>query len=118
MALGAAIAFAPLGLPAALRYAAVLAFSMAGGMVPATLFSLAVRMAPGEDRIATTVGWMQQLSSLGQFAGPPLVAWVASRAGGWHWTWLVTGACSAAGLLLARAIGAELEKKRYAAIPR
>lgn len=104
MALAAALAFAPLALPAGARYAAVLAFSGLGGMIPATLFSLAVRLAPGEDRIATTVGWMQQWSSLGQFAGPPLVAWVASRAGGWHWTWAVTGACSAAGLLLARAI--------------
>lgn len=117
MAAAAALAFAPLGLPPAARYAAVLVFSGVGGVIPATLFSLAVRLAPGEDRIATTVGWMQQWSSLGQFAGPPLVAWVASRAGGWHWTWVVTGLCSAAGLLLARAIAAALEKKRYAAIP-
>jgi MFS family permease len=46
------------------------------------------------------VGWVQQWSSLGQFAGPPLVAWVASRAGGWQYTGWVTGACSLAGLAL------------------
>ena len=46
------------------------------------------------------VGWVQQWSALGQFAGPPLVAAVASAAGGWQWTWVVTGACSVAGLLL------------------
>jgi len=32
------------------------------------------------------------------------VAWLAARAGGWHWTWAATGAASLAGLMLARAI--------------
>lgn len=88
------------GLPPWQRYLAVLVFSMVGGVVPATLFALAVRVAPGEDTLSTTLGWVQQWSAFGQFAGPPLAAWVASRAGGWHWTWLVTGACSLAGLAL------------------
>jgi MFS family permease len=48
---------------------------------------------------------MQQWASIGQFAGPPLVAWVASQMGGWHWTWLVTGTCSLVGLWLARQLG-------------
>lgn len=93
------------GLPAALRFVAVLLFSMLGGMIPGTLFSLAVRLAPGEGTVSTTVGWMQQWASFGQFAGPPLVAWVASGVGGWHWTWGVTGACSVLGLLLAWQLG-------------
>ena len=104
MALAAAAAFAGgggAGLPPALRYAAVLLFSMVGGMIPATLFALAIRVAPGEQTVSTTVGWMQQWSAFGQFAGPPVVAWLAARAGGWQWTWLATGAASAAGLLLA-----------------
>ncbi len=112
MGLGTVLAFGvwPLaadgaGLPAAWRFLAVLLFSMVGGMIPGTLFSLAVRLAPGPDTVSTTVGWMQQWSSLGQFAGAPLVAWVASRVGGWHWTWAVTGACSMAGLLLAWQLG-------------
>jgi MFS family permease len=89
-------------LPAAsARYAAVLAFSMVGGVIPGTLFSLAVRLAPGDDTVSTTVGWMQQWSALGQFVGPPVVAWVATRAGGWHCSWLVTVSCAACGLLLA-----------------
>lgn len=87
------------------RFLAVLLFSMVGGMIPGTLFSLAVRLAPGERTVSTTVGWMQQWSALGQFAGPPLVAWVASRAGGWHGTWWVTGACSLMGLGLAWQLG-------------
>jgi CP family cyanate transporter-like MFS transporter len=93
------------GLPAALRFVAVLLFSMLGGMIPGTLFSLAVRLAPGAGTVSTTVGWMQQWASFGQFAGPPLVAWVASRVGGWHWTWGVTGLCSLIGLWLAVQLG-------------
>jgi len=92
------------GLAPALRYAAVLLFSSVGGLIPATLFALAVRLAPGEGTLATTLGWVQQWSALGQFAGPPLVAAVASATGGWQWTWVVTGACSAAGLLLTIAL--------------
>ena len=43
------------------------------------------------------LGWMLQWSSFGQFAGPPLAAWAAARAGGWHVTWWVTGACAIVG---------------------
>lgn len=107
MALAATAAFAgtaDAGLPPTLRYAAVLMFSMVGGMIPATLFALAMRLAPGEQTVSTTVGWMQQWSAFGQFAGPPLVAWLAGRAGGWHWTWIATAAASICGLLLTAAI--------------
>ena len=103
MGLAAAAAFAAVdgvSLPPTLRYLAVLVFSAVGGLIPATLFSLAVQLAPSEQTLSSTVGWMQQWSALGQFAGPPLVAWVASRSGGWQWTWLATGACSLLGLLL------------------
>ncbi len=106
MALGALLAF---GVPASggalVRYAGALLFSCVGGLIPGTLFALAPRLAPGERSIATTVGWMQQWSAVGQVSGPPLVAWVASQAGGWQWTWAVTGACCAAGALLAALIG-------------
>lgn len=111
MAGGGVIAFSPLAdgfdpaLGAVLRYGAVLVFSSMGGLVPGTLFSLAVRLAPGERTISTTVGWMQQWSAAGQLAGPPLVAWVAVRAGGWHWSWLVTGTFALAGLGLSFVLG-------------
>jgi MFS family permease len=104
MALAAAAAFAGPqggGLPPAGRYAAVLLFSLVGGVIPAALFSLAVRLAPDQQSISTTVGWVQQWSALGQFAGPPLVSWLASRVGGWHWTWAATGALALLGLVLA-----------------
>jgi MFS transporter, CP family, cyanate transporter len=76
-------------------------FSAVGGLIPGTLFSLAVTLAPDERTISTTVGWMQQWSSIGQVLGPPLVAWVATRAGGWQWSWAVTCACAARGAGLA-----------------
>lgn len=100
MGLGSVIAFTAGGYPLA-QYLAVLAFSGIGGLVPGTLFGLAVVLAPGEDTVSTTVGWMQQFSALGQFIGPPLVAWVATQTGGWQSTWWVTAASSVLGLLLA-----------------
>ncbi|WP_213953131.1 MFS transporter [Variovorax sp. dw_954] len=108
MALGSIMAFAQwgqgahaMGLPPALRYVAVCVFSLFGGAVPATLFMLAVRLAPGPATVSTTVGMMQQASAFGQFIAPPLVAWIAHRVGGWQWTWTVTAACSIAGIVLA-----------------
>lgn len=103
MGVGAVLAFA---LPQApvLQYLAVLAFSGLGGLVPGTLFGVAMRLAPGEDSISTTVGWMQQFSALGQFVGPPFVAWVATQAGGWHFTWTATAACSLLGIWFAARI--------------
>ncbi|MGO4393112.1 CynX/NimT family MFS transporter [Variovorax sp. M-6] len=108
MALGSVAAFARIGgpeaawsLPPALRYLAICMFSLGGGVVPATLFMLSVRCAPGASTVSTTVGLMQQASSLGQFVAPPVVAWLAHRVGGWQWTWIVTLACSLAGMALA-----------------
>jgi len=113
MGAAAAAAFAgsgDAGLSPLARYVAVLAFSGVGGLVPATLFALAVRMAPGEETMATTVGWVQQWSAFGQFAGPPIVAAVASATGGWQWTGAVTGTCSVAGLLLTVALSRRLAR--------
>jgi len=109
MGVGGVLLFAPLWpagwLSLAGPYAAVLVFSATGGLVPGTLFSQAVKVAPGPGTVSTTVGWMQQWSAIGQFAGPPLVAWVASRTGGWSFSGVVTGACALTGLWLAGRIG-------------
>lgn len=100
MGLGALLTF---GVPESplLGYLGVLVFSAFGGLIPGTLFSLAVSLSPGSDTISTTVGWMQQWSSLGQFLGPPVVAMVAVWVGGWSMTWMATGACSVIGAALA-----------------
>lgn len=111
MALGAVGLYAPVWPAGAAAVAgpfmSVLLFSAVGGLIPGTLFSQAVRLAPSPGTVSTTVGWMQQWSSFGQFAGPPAVAWLASRAGGWQFSWMATGLCAVAGLWLAGRIGRE-----------
>jgi len=87
------------------RFASVVLFSALGGVVPGTLYTLAVRVAPNERTISTTVGWMQQWSALGQFSGAPLVAATAAYMGGWQWTWCVTAVCASIGLVLAWRLG-------------
>ncbi|MEO7940572.1 MAG: MFS transporter [Burkholderiaceae bacterium] len=118
MAVGAVLAFADIGLNqssgvvALGRYLGVLVFSMVGGLIPGTLFLMAVRLAPDEFSVSTTVGWMQQLSALGQFLGPPLVAWLAASAGGWQWTWVATGISSVLGLMVAYRVQRQLRVAR------
>lgn len=104
MASMSGLAFAA-GLSPLPQLLAMVVFSAVGGLIPATLFSLAVRLAPGAHTVSTTVGWVQQLSALGQFAGPPLVAWlVAHHGGGWAPTTWFTTACALAGVWLAGAL--------------
>jgi CP family cyanate transporter-like MFS transporter len=105
MALGSLLAFAPaLDAGPMARYVAILAFSLVGGLIPATLFALCIRLAPASDAVSTTAGWMQQCSAAGQFLGPPLVGWIANQAGGWQWTWAATGLCCVVGMVLAEQI--------------
>jgi MFS family permease len=109
MLVGAMVAFAPWASGASsgvalVRYAGVLLFSAVGGLVPGTLFSVALRVAPDEGSVSSTVGWMQQWSAFGQFVGPPLAAWAAARAGGWHAMWWVTGSFALAGVGIAAVI--------------
>ena len=108
MGLCAAAAYAHWGgaplLPLPLRFVCVLFFSAVGGLIPGTLFTTAVQMAPSEGTVSTTVGFMQQWSAAGQFFGPPLVAAVATVMGGWQWTGAVTGVLCVAGCAVAAGI--------------
>ncbi|MSQ57699.1 MAG: MFS transporter [Limnohabitans sp.] len=114
MALGAMMAFVVIdgvGLPFALRFVGLVMFSSVGGLIPGTLFSTAVKLAPSDQTVSTTVGWMQQWSAMGQFVGPPLVVWVAASIGGWQWTWCVTVGFSCIGAIMAFKISQELAHK-------
>ncbi|QEA13685.1 MFS transporter [Comamonas flocculans] len=111
MAVGVFLAFAtPTEQAPVLRYGGALLFSCLGGMIPGALFGLAPRLAPDAQTVSPTMGWMLQWSAIGQFVGPPLVAWVASLAGGWQWTWVILGLCSLCGAGLAWALQRQLQR--------
>jgi len=71
------------GLPPALRYALVLAFSFSAGMIPASIFSGLPLHAKTPAHIGTGNGIVMQASQIGQFLGPLALAWIATRFGGW-----------------------------------
>jgi MFS transporter, DHA1 family, inner membrane transport protein len=93
-------------LPGALRYAAVLLFSMSAGVIPAAIFAGLPVHARTPQHIATGNGIVMQASNLGQFLGPLLFAWIASRLGGWSvalWPMLAfAGLAVALGIALGR----------------
>lgn len=95
------IAFSSIYSPIGIKYIAILLFSAVGGLIPAILFILSVKSAPNNETIATAVGFVQQFSSLGMLLIPPFIAKVAYVAGGWNFTWIITGLAAIIGLLLA-----------------
>ncbi len=94
------------GVPDGLRFACVLAFSMLGGVIPSSVFAGTPVHARSRDHIGTTNGMVMQSSHLSQFIVPIVVAWVASRWGGWSATLgvmlLLSAIGVAAGLGVAR----------------
>ena len=87
-----------------LRYVAILLFAVSAGVIPGTLFATVPSYAPSHDAISTTVGMMQQGSSLGQLLLPPAVAALAQYSGGWQSIWIATGAAA----MVTVAIGAAM----------
>ncbi|MDO7594678.1 MAG: MFS transporter [Burkholderiaceae bacterium] len=103
MAAGAFVVFGtPSDTPLIVKLVAVLMFSGVGGMIPGSLFSLAVRAAPTEDTASTALGWTTQMSLLGQFSMPPIAAALATAHGSWGLTWVVTVSLCLIGILLTR----------------
>jgi len=66
-------------LPDAARYACCLSFSFFGGVIPMAVMSGIAVHARSPSHIGTTNGMVMQLSQIGQFFGPMLVAWLATR---------------------------------------
>ncbi|MGH8723221.1 MAG: CynX/NimT family MFS transporter [Burkholderiales bacterium] len=100
-----AIAFLSSALPDALRLACVLAFSALGGVIPAAVFSGTTVHAKSPQHIGTTNGMVMQASHGAQFAIPILIAWVASRFGGWNASLQVMAALALIGIGAALAVG-------------
>jgi MFS family permease len=85
--------------PELVRYALVLVFSLATGVIPASIFAGLPVHARSPQHIATGNGMVLQFSNIGQFLGPLAIAWIASRSGGWEaalWAMLAFAAASAA----------------------
>ena len=91
--------------PDAVRIACALAFSVLGGVIPAAVFSGAPVHAKTPQHIGTTNGMITQASHLSQFVIPILIAWVASRAGGWGASLWVMLTLAAVGVAAGIAVG-------------
>ena len=70
-------------LPDALRFLLVLVFSACGGVVPAAVFSGVPVHARSPLHVGTGNGMVMQASQASQFVAPVLLAWMATRYGGW-----------------------------------
>jgi MFS family permease len=98
-------------LPGALRFALVLAFSLCAGVIPASIFAGLPVHARSPQHIATGNGMVLQFSNLGQFLGPLVIAWLASRFGGWQASLWALLAFAAGGALCGAAL-ARIENPR------
>ncbi|MEE8083850.1 MAG: MFS transporter [Alphaproteobacteria bacterium] len=94
-------------LPDGARLLACLVYSFAAGILPATILGSAPYFAPSPRQIATTNGLIIQGSHLGQFAGPPVLAWAVAMTGGWQAGALVFAGAGAGVLLFAVLINRE-----------
>ena len=102
------LAFFQDGLPDGARYAACVACSFIGGVMPAAVMSSSAVLARSPRQINALQGLFMQGSQLGQFAGTPLIAAVVAASG--HWSsagWVSAGAALCGALLGLVAWGVE-----------
>ncbi|MBK3565943.1 CynX/NimT family MFS transporter [Streptomyces sp. MBT62] len=87
------------------QFLCVVAFSLTGGAIPATLLRLIGGLTPTGGSAPATMGLIQQLFNAGSFVGPTVAAWLATRTGGWHSTWWITCGCAVFGAVLSLGLG-------------
>jgi len=92
-----------------IQFIAILFFSAVGGLIPAILYVLGVKSAPNDETVVTTIGFIQQFSSIGMLLIPPLIAQLAVETGSWSFTWLITGTAALLGLFLAIQVAQEYQ---------
>lgn len=91
-------------LPDAGKFAAAAAFSLIGGMLPASLLSGAATHAATPAEVGIVNGVMIQGAQLGQFLGPPALAAVVAWLGGWQNSGGLLLSCGIIGIGLALAL--------------
>ena len=96
------------------QVACVALFSLTGAMVPTTLTRMAVDLAPEGGSAPAAMGLMQQIFNTGNFAGPMIVAALATATGGWSSTWWMTCGFAALGILLSLALSERRLGLRFA----
>lgn len=99
------------GLPDAARFTCVLAYGFITGNIPPAVFSGSVRHARSPSEAGTIQGLIVQVSNVGIFAGPPLIAAAVTHGGGWGAALWIILAAAAIGLAASIAI-ARLEAPR------
>lgn len=90
-------------LPDALRFAAAVFVSFAGGVIPAAVMASTTVLARSPQQIGTLQGLYLQGAQLGQFCGTPLIAAVVTASGQWRASLWVTLSSALAGVLLGMA---------------
>jgi CP family cyanate transporter-like MFS transporter len=98
------------GLPDAMRFACVLAYGFVTGNIPPSVFSGSVRYVRAPSEAGIIQGLIVQVSNVGIFAGPPLIAAAVTHGGGWGAALWVILAAAAVGFSAAMAV-ARLEKR-------
>jgi MFS transporter, CP family, cyanate transporter len=97
------------GLPDILRYVLAVLYSLIAGTVPAAVLSAGMRYARSPAEVGAVQGLIVQLTNVGIFFGPPMVAAAVTWGGSWDATvWVLLG-CSAVALVSAFLI-ARLER--------
>lgn len=90
--------------PDEVRYALCVALSFIGGLIPASVFSSSAILTQSPKQIATLQGLFMQLSNLGSFVGPPLIATLVATHGQWQFAYAATGTAAVVGIFLGMAI--------------
>ena len=88
------------GLPDGVRYAACVACSFIGGVMPAAVMSSSAVLARSPRQINALQGLFIQGSQLGQFAGTPLIAAVVAASGRWSSAGWVSASAALMGVAL------------------
>ena len=97
------------GLPDILRYVLAVFYSLIAGTVPAAVLSAGMRYARSPGEVGAVQGLIVQLTNVGIFVGPPLIATAVTWGGSWDATlWVLLG-CSAIALVASFTI-ARLER--------
>ncbi len=85
-------------LPGGFRYLLAMLLPFSGGVIPPALLDRAPRHALSPALVATTIGLIIQVVSLGQLIGPPILAALVTGAGSWQAAAWLTVTASVVGL--------------------